>query len=80
MGPEDTTGGEMEYSGGQYTFEVPTPAQSPYAQAPGGAVGSVVQAAAFLTGSNRRYEWHVIAYLDIPKGFDVKKQQQVNLG
>ena len=73
-------GGEQEYSGGQYNFQLPTPAQAPYAQAPGGTMGNVVQAATFLTGQNRRHEWHVIAFLDIPKGFDVKKKQQVNIG
>lgn len=72
--------GEMDYSGGQYNFQLPTPAQAPYASAPGGTVGTVMQAAAYLSGVDRRYEWHVIAYLDIPKGFDVKKKQQINLG
>ena len=73
-------GGEGNYSKHEVPFDIKIPSdllQSPKLE---GMAGSIIKGLQFLTGGNSRISWYVKAWLDIPKGFDVSKKLQVNIG
>jgi hypothetical protein len=74
--------GEKEYSTQpfNYDFQIKVPAQE-NARAPDGALGTALKAAKFISGvGNASTKWFLEAYLDIPKGFDLNKKVQINVG
>ena len=74
--------GEKEYTTQpyEYKFELKAPQQN-QPQAPEGVMGGVAKAAAFLTtGASGPISWYLVANLDIPKGFDLSKKVQINVG
>lgn len=75
---EMTLDGEKEYKQGEYNFKIAIP-QNAVPKMPSGALGGMVQAAQFL-GAVPNIKWFVEAKLDIPKGFDVRKKIQINIG
>ena len=71
---------QKEYKSGSYNFELPIPSDAlDGPQEPEGAVGGIVKTLEFASGTRRRTEWTVITNLDIPKGFDVSKEQKIAL-
>jgi hypothetical protein len=72
--------GEKEYGTQPYEYEfslrVPDVKN---AQAPEGALGSAVKAAAYLTQGAHSLNWYVEAKLDVPKGLDVGKKQAITV-
>jgi len=81
---------EKEYSQGrEYRFEIKIPADilntRPQMPELGGKLGQglkLAQAAAAMTGAIpfQRTKWYLLAKLDIPGGFDVKKTADVTIG
>jgi hypothetical protein len=72
--------GEKEYKEGKYNFELPIPPDALDAPSKAdGVLGGVMDAVDFINRTNRRTEWSVKSYLDIPKGFDVSKTQKIVL-
>ncbi len=71
--------GEKEYHKEEFDFELPIPSDiGNQAMAKLGQKGqAAMQAFKVLTGSNMRVDWYLRAQLDIPKGLDVKKKQQI---
>jgi len=71
---------EKEYGNTPYNYEfkiiVPTKEN---VKAPEGVLGGVAQAAKFLSQGKQNTKWFVEAKLDVPKGFDVHKKQQINV-
>lgn len=72
--------GEKEYGTQpyEYTFSVKVP-DVKNAQAPEGALGTAVKAAAYLTQGAHALNWYVEAKLDVPKGFDLGKKQAITV-
>jgi len=68
---------EKEYFKGEYDFEIKIPKN---VLAPKSAIGSVLKGIQILSGRETRVNWYIIAYLDIPSGFDISKKVQVNIG
>lgn len=76
--------GEKEYEAGEqplvYPFKIKIPAQIlEQKKAPEGKLGTVMQAAKFLSGGATRISWYLQAQLDIPKAIDMRKKVQINL-
>ena len=76
--------GEKEYTTQPYTysFELKAP-QISGSNMPGGAAGTALKAASFfMTGyvAGGAISWYLVADLDVPKGFDVAKKVQINIG
>lgn len=83
--------GEKDYKGGTYKFEMKIPEtildrtyKKEEREAPGGKIGTAVKAFKYLTSEPERIRtivnWYVIANLDVPKAFDVTKEQQITIG
>ena len=80
--------GEKEYSEGrEYHFEMKIPADilGVGPQMPEGALGQVVKVAQTLgtiTGATplRRFQWYLLARLDIPGGLDISKKVDITIG
>lgn len=72
--------GEREYAPSPYNYEfqIAIPAKE-NVKAPEGVLGGVAQAAKFLSQGNKNTKWFVEVKLDVPKGFDVRKKQQINV-
>jgi len=72
--------GEKEYSTTpySYTFKIAIPSRE-NVKAPEGVLGGVVKAAKFLAQGNNNTKWFVEVKLDVPKGFDLRKKQQINV-
>jgi hypothetical protein len=72
--------GEREYGPSPYNYEfkitIPTKEN---VKAPEGVLGGVVQAAKFLSQGSKNTKWFVEVKLDVPKGFDLRKKQQINV-
>jgi hypothetical protein len=70
--------GEKEYQNETYDFNITVPPDVlETAKRPDGALGGLLQAAEYMSGQRRRKEFHIIANLDIPMGFDVSKKQDI---
>ncbi len=87
--------GEKEYTGGAYEFDIKIPesilegrASLPEQEVQEGTAMKAAKVVRFLrTGELRgktrtmsRVEWHVVANLDIQRGFDLQKTQQITIG
>jgi len=73
--------GEKEYGTSIYTYPIKILIPSATApSAPQGAIGAAVQAISFLAAGSQNTKWFVEVKLDIPKGFDVSKKVQINVG
>ena len=76
--------GQKEYTAGEqplvYPFRIVIPANVLEQQkAPEGTLGTVMQAAKFLSGSRKNISWYLYANLDVPKSVDVRKKVQINV-
>ncbi|MCX6803361.1 MAG: hypothetical protein NTY48_02190 [Candidatus Diapherotrites archaeon] len=73
--------GEKEYSTTSYTYPIKLiiPAANAV-KAPEGVMGVAVQAISFIAAGAQNTKWFVEVKLDIPKGFDVSKKVQINIG
>jgi hypothetical protein len=73
--------GEKEYSTTPYTYPIKIliPEASATSQS-SGAMGAAVQAIGMLATGAQNTKWFVEVKLDIPKGFDVSKKVQINIG
>ncbi|MBT4869991.1 MAG: hypothetical protein HON47_00255 [Candidatus Diapherotrites archaeon] len=72
--------GEREYSSAPYNYEFQiTIPQKEEIKAPEGIIGGVAQAAKFLSQGMKNTKWFVEVKLDVPKGFDLRKKQQINV-
>jgi len=72
---------EKEYFKGEYNFEIRIPKNVlQNVLAPKSAIGSVLKGIQILSGRETRVNWYIIAYLDIPSGFDISKKVQINIG
>ncbi len=70
--------GEKEYHKSDYKFEITIPPDVLDVGArPDGTLGTVLQAAEYLSGRRRNLVWKIIANLDIPWGFDVSNKQKI---
>lgn len=87
--------GEKEYTGGAYEFDIKIPESilegrvgHPEQEVQEGTAMKAAKVIKFLTsgelrGKTRtmsRVEWHVAANLDIQKGLDLQKKQQITIG
>ena len=72
---------EKDYLEGEYSFEIKVPTNlSKQNPLPPGAVGDFLKGLQILAGRDARITWYVIAYLDVPMGFDLSEKVQVNIG
>lgn len=79
--------GEKEYQPGmEYPFEIVVPdnVQSVNTNMPGsggvlGSVMKVAQTAAAITGNFTMLKWYLHAKLDMPKGIDIKDNQDISI-
>jgi hypothetical protein len=77
--------GEKEYLKGEYPFEIKIPSDifTTPPQISEGALGAVIktmQMLSSLSGITSRVEWYLEVSLCIPKGFDIKKKVNINIG
>lgn len=79
--------GEKEYTKGmEYPFEIVVPEDvrnlQPNMPGSGGVLGSVMkvaQTAATMTGVYTQLKWYLHAKLDVPRGIDVKDDQDITI-
>ncbi|MEM5778035.1 MAG: hypothetical protein QXD43_04375 [Candidatus Aenigmatarchaeota archaeon] len=72
--------GEKDFLKGEYDFEIKVPTNlSQNIQLPSGVIGDFLKSLYTLANAGARFEWYIIAYLDIPMGIDVSKKVQVNI-
>ncbi|MFH1239776.1 MAG: hypothetical protein V1672_01035 [Candidatus Diapherotrites archaeon] len=79
---EQLVEGEKEYADGpqSYDFQIQIPSDLlDQNQAPNEMIGAIVQTAKFLSGSVTNVKWYINAKLDVPGGFDLSKQIQINI-
>ncbi len=69
-------GGEQEYSGGEYEFELQAPPISEVGQHLGGAAGLALGAARLL-GAIHPVEYYIVGTLDLPMSMDINKKVQI---
>jgi len=71
--------GERLYEATQknYTFQIQVPAENKIAME--GKIGTALKAFSALGNIMSPTKWFVEVKLDIPKGFDVRKKQQINV-
>jgi hypothetical protein len=72
--------GEKDYLEGEYNFELKVPGSLSQPSMPQGVAGDVLKSIQILAGRESTIKWYVIAKLDIPKGLDVSKKIQINIG
>jgi len=77
--------GEKEYLKGEYPFEIKIPANilqttPPPTQGAIGAVIKTIEMLSSLSGATSKIEWYLEATLAIPRGFDIKKKVNINIG
>lgn len=74
---KQTLGGEQEYSGGEYEFELQAPQTTELEQkAQEGAAGAILGAAKLL-GAISPIEYYVVGTLDLPMSMDINKRVQI---
>lgn len=70
--------GESEYSKGSYPFKVPIPNDLfDEGAKPDGFLGDVAGVLKDLSGRRSSIRWKLIGNLDIPRGFDLSKKQDI---
>ena len=69
-------GGEMEYSSGEYDFELQAPQISEIEKGMEGAAGLALGAAKLL-GAIHPVEYSVVGTLDLPMSIDINKKVQI---
>jgi hypothetical protein len=72
--------GEKDYTEGKYNFEMKVPGSLSQPSMPQGVAGDVLKSIQILAGRESTIRWYVTAKLDIPKGIDVSKKVQINIG
>ena len=63
----------------EYSFKINVPSGQDQ-QKIDGPMGSVASAVKLFTIGNQHTKWFVEAKLDVPKGFDISKKVQINIG
>ncbi len=79
---EQMIDGEKEYANGpqSYEFKIQIPSDLlDQNAAPNEMIGAIVQTAKFLSGNVTNVKWYINAKLDVPGGFDLSKQIQINV-
>ena len=72
--------GEKEYTEGGYEFQIKIPENIFQSiPSPKGVIGDVAKTIQFLSGTQTRISWYVLANLDISMGIDISKKVQINI-